>query len=209
MFTLIVIGFSLYSKMKNDGDNKWYNYEYVIKKKLMEMLVFVIMFFILIIFLNEAFSIDILVLLQLSQCWKFIFSIWIAKNICSGKKLYDWLNFNNFMQRVKEGEYKYATPENIMMDIIDSYNSNYILQNEKLGILKSLTPISLIPLIAGYILEGKNITVNWNWYTVAFFAILFLYFYNLWKCYKNMKFWKIRACEIQKELRHIQYKNEK
>jgi len=37
---------------------------------------------------------------------------------------------------------------------------HFKLQNEKLGILKSLTPVSLIPLVAGYILEVKNITVN-------------------------------------------------
>lgn len=209
LFSLIAMGFILYSKVKSDGEEKWYSFEYVIKKKLTEMFVFAIMVLILIIFLNETFSIDILVLLHISQYWKFIFSIWVVKNIYSGKKLYDWFNFNDFLQRVKDGKYRDTTPENIMMDIIDRYNSNYILQNEKLGILKSLTPISLIPLVAGYILEGKNITVNWDWYTVVFFAILFLYFYYVWKCYKNMKFWKMRVLEIQKELRQIQYKNEK
>lgn len=208
LFSLVVIGFNLYSKRKNDEDEKWHSYIYVIKKKLTEMIVFAIMIFILIVFLNEAFSIDIWGLLHVSEYWKIIFGIWIIKNICSGKKLYNWFNFNDFLQRVKKGIYGNTTPENIMMDLIDRYNSNYILQNEKLGILKSLTPISLIPLMAGYILEGKNITVNWDWYTVAFFTILVLYFYNVWKCYKNMKFWKMLECQIQKELRNIRYRNE-
>jgi hypothetical protein len=94
------------------------------------------------------------------------------------------------------------------MNIIERYNANYVIQAEKLGILKSLTPISLLPLIAGYILEGKNIEVNWNWYTIAFFTILVLYLYNLWKCYKNMKFWKLQMVEIQNELRDIQCKED-
>lgn len=204
IFYLICMAINLHSKMKEGKDEKWYNFMYVVKKKLMEMIVFAMFVLVFCIFINESFSINIVRNSYVCQYWKIIFSIWIIKNILSGKKLYDKFSFSDFIQKVKRGEYRHASPENIMLDIIDRYNFNYTLQSERLGILKSLTPISLIPLIAGYILEGKDIAVDWNWYTVAFFGILFLYFYQLWRCYKNMQFWKVRALEVQKELRDVQ-----
>jgi len=146
--------------------------------------------------------------LDLSQYWKIIFSIWIIKCFFSGKKLYEALNFFEFLRKVRDGEYRHTSPENIMISEMERYNSNYTLQVERLGILKSLAPISLLPLIVGYVLEGKNIVVDWNWYTVALFSILFIYFYNVWKCYSNMKFWKIRAGEVQTQLRDMQFEKE-
>ena len=208
IISLIFVAFSLYLKNKNESDEKWYCFVYTLKKKLIEMLVMLLFTWILILFLNETFSIDLIKMIHLSKYWKLIFGIWVWLNIVSGKKLYDRLNFSDFIQKVKKGNYRYTSPENIMLEIIDRYNANYVLQVERLGILKSLTPISLIPLIAGYVIEGKNIEIDWNWYTVVFFAILFIYFYNLWKCYKNIQFWKIRVLEVQKELRNVQYQSD-
>lgn len=204
ILVFIIIGIMLYIKMKNEDSLKWYSFLCVIKKKLFEMSCFAIMTWILIVFLNDAFSIDMLSLLNAPQYWKIIFSVWVVGNIHSGMRLYDWLNYTDFLDEVKTGKYPYKSPEKIMLDMMDRYNAKYLLQTERLGILKSLTPISLIPLIAGYVLEGKNVNVDWNWYTVAFFTILFLYFFNVWKCYKNMQFLKKRLIEIQKELRDIQ-----
>ncbi len=199
----IIIGIMLYIKMKNEDNLKWYSFLCVIKKKLFEMVCFVSMVWILIVFLNDSFSIDILRLLNARKYWKIIFSVWVVGNVCSGKRLYDWLNYTDFLDKVKDGKYPYRSPEKIMLDMLDRYNAKYLLQTERLGILKSLTPICLMPLIAGYVLEGKNVNVDWNWYTVAFFAILFFYFFNVWKCYKNMQFLKERLIEIQKKLRDI------
>ncbi len=202
------IGIVLYSKKKNDDDKKWYSFREALKREVMQMIAFGFIVYFLMFFLNEAVSINVVELLKLSKWWKIIFGIWIIVHIISGKELYDKLNFNDFLREVKNGNHSYTTPVNIFMNIIERYNANYVIQAEKLGILKSLTPISLLPLIAGYILEGKNIEVNWNWYTIAFFTILVLYLYNLWKCYKNMKFWKLQMVEIQNELRDIQCKED-
>lgn len=204
-----MIGITLFSKMKNGTDEKWYSFKYVVLKKLTEMIVLILMILALIIFLNESFFIDTLSVLNVTKYWKIVFSIWMLLNIVSGKRLYDWLEFGDFLQRVKDGKYGYTTPEIMILDIIERCNSKYELQKEKLGILKSLTPISVIPLIGGYILEGKKVAVDWNIYTISFFAILIWYFYSLWKCYKDMQLLKRRKLEIQRELTDIQYKSKK
>ena len=102
--------------------------------------------------------------------------------------------------------YNYTTPENIFLKRIDYYQTHYLLEKEKLGILKSLTPISLIPLLAGFLLEGQAIIINWNWYTVIFFGTLSWYFYSLRKNYNNIKLWKYKEIKIKDELRRVQNK---
>ncbi len=204
---IVSIGGNLYLKREND-DGKWYSFRAVLKREVIQMIVFGFIVYSLFVFLKEGVSINVVELLQLSEWWKIIFGIWIMVHIISGKELYRKLRFSGFLKEVKNGDYKYTNPVNVFMDIIERYNANYIIQTEKLGILKSLTPISLLPLIAGYILEGKNIKVNWNWYTIAFFTILAFYLYNLWKCYKNIKFWRLRMVEIQRELRDFQIKED-
>lgn len=205
----LLMGITLYSKMKGDGDKDWYSFVVVLKREIIQMMALGFIIFFLVYFLNESFSINVVELLQVIKYWKIIFGIWILLHMISGKELYNKINFSDFLQQVKDDKRKFTTPEKTFLDIIERYNANYIIQVEKLGILKSLTPISLLPLIVGYIIEGKDISVNWNWYTVVFFAILFLYLYNLWKCYKNMKFWKLYTVEVQKELRDIQCQDKK
>lgn len=195
-----------YTKYKVDENERWKYFGIALRKKLLGMIMLFVGIVFLTIFLEESFSVNIFELLHVSKWWKLLAVVWIINHIISGKKLYEEINFKYNLQEIKKREFGYRTTENIMLDIESRYNSNYVLQVERLGLLKSLTPVSLIPLIFGYILEGKELAIDWNWYTVVFFSILFIYFYNLWKCYKNMQFWKDRELEVQSALRDIQSK---
>lgn len=205
---IFVVGLFLYSKMRTEDDDAWYTFENILKRKLAESFVLIFMTVCVITILNNAFSIDVLKLINISQSWKSFVGIWLGICIVSGKRFYDRCRFRGNLYEIKYGEYK-AYAENIMLDEINRYEAQYVLQTEKLGILKNLTPVSLIPLVAGYILEGKDIKVDWNWYTIAFVVVLFVYFFALWKCYSNMKFFKLRVVEVQNKLRDVQYKKEK
>lgn len=203
---LICIAINLFLKMKNEDDEKWYSFFVTSKKELLQMLMQSVIVVILIIFLWESFNIDLVSLIKIGVYWKLIIGFWIVLHLKAGRALYKKLNFYNFLDDVKRRKYYYTTPQNIFLDIIERYKTNYEFEIERLGILKSLTPVSLVPLLAGYILEGKDVIVNWNWYTIIFFVILFFYFYNVWKCYRNTKFWKLQMLEIQKELRIVESK---
>lgn len=205
IFAFIFIAIILFFKMKQDGDNKWYKFSTVSKKELLQIIMQGIIALFLITFLKESFNIDLVRLLQIETYWKVIVGVWIVLHLKSGRKLYRNLNFFDFLDNVKSGKYYYTSPQNIFLDTIEKYKTYYELEIEKIGVLKSLTPISLVPLLAGYVLEGKDIIVNWNWYTIIFFTILFFYFYSVWKCYKNIRFWKIKILQIKKELRTLEY----
>lgn len=204
----VIVGTFLYFKKQTDEDDAWYTFRNVIKRKLAESFVLIFMTMCVITILNNAFSINVLSLINISQSWKIFVGIWLGISIVSGKRFYDKCRFRGNLHEIRYGEYK-AYAEIIMLDEINRYEAEYMLQTEMLGILKNLTPVSLIPLVAGYILEGKDIKVDWNWYTIAFVMFLFVYFFALWKCYSNMKFFKLRAVAVQNELRDVQYKKEK
>lgn len=199
---LFGIGFNFHSR-KNDSDEKWGAFIYVIKKKFLELMMIVVLFAVLIYFVNNIFSISIFQISNILYYSKIIIGIILMKIVSSGKHLYSELNYINFLQQVKKGKYSYTTPNNILTDLKSRYHMNYELQVERLGILKSMTPISLTPLIAGYIIEGKEINVNWNTYTIIFFSLILVYIYSMWRCYSDIRLWKLREFEIEKELRQL------
>lgn len=167
------------------------------------MLLFVIGLIIFEMFVSEIFLINIGEILDIRKYWRVAIGLWVLIRLRSAPKLYRRLNDRDFLRNIKSGEYNYTTPENIFLELIEEYSVNIEMQIEKMGIMKSLTPISLLPLIAGYVLEGKDIKINWNWFTIAMVAVLLIYLYNLWKCYYDMRFWKFRKIEIQRELREF------
>lgn len=205
IFLLACMALNLYFNKNSIEDYRLEYFVYVLKKKFTEMIVFLLIDLFLILFLTKIFYINITGLFHIFGCEKIVLGVWIIVNIFSGRRLYKKLYFNDFLRKVRRGKYNYMSSKNIMLDIFDRCDANYTLQAERLGILKSLAPISLIPLFGGYILEGKDIIINWNWYTMTFFAVLFIYFYNLWMCYKNMKLWKAQLLKVQSELRNLQY----
>lgn len=176
----------------------------IMKTKSIELLVFIVIFALMAFILNVTFSIDFLKSCDYKNFWSIIFAILMLKSFWSGRELYYFLNYNARIRETKkeiDGDIKL---ENIM----ERHQSNYLLEKEKLEILKSLTPISIIPLLAGFVLKGESLSINWNWYTVIFLGALFLYFYSLWKSYKNIKFCKYKEIEIKQELRDLINKKE-
>ena len=69
----------------------------------------------------------------------------------------------------------------------DSLNLEYELQKKHLNILELLSPISLVPVFIGLVFDKTNQHIDWTWYIIVSVIIILLYFYRLYRCYKNMK----------------------
>lgn len=198
-----IIGMDSYMRMKANRDGTWYNFKEAVVKKLVEMFMVAIVVWCIITILDVTFSIDVLTLFNVERNGKLILGIWLVVNIVSGRRVYIKRRFSHELNEIMYGDYKeYA--ENVLLDEINRYSNLFMLQKEYLGILKNLTPVSLIPLVAGYIVEGKIPGIDWNWYTIVFVAALLIYIFALWKCYDNMKILKMREVEIQNRLRVVQ-----
>lgn len=76
---------------------------------------------------------------------------------------------------------------NKVVEYKDSLNLEYELQKKHLDILKFLSPISLVPVFIGLVFDKTNQHIDWTWYIIVSVIIILLYFYRLYRCYKNMK----------------------
>lgn len=190
------------SKNNSDSENKFISVQVVIKRELIQMLVEIIGVIMLMLFLKSAFEIDVIKLLKVSELWKVFLGIYAIFHIRSGHRSCKLLDQSDFLRKVKRGEYSHTTPENIFQDLIDDYQTNYEMAIEKLNILKAMAPVSLIPIIAGVVLQGNILVINWNWYTVIFFGALLFYFFSIWKSFRNIRFWKNEKSKMGAELRN-------
>lgn len=206
MFLLYLAILTLHlSKSKNSvEDNKWNSYCVVFKNEILQMIVQFSIFIFLIFMIKESFNIDIINLFQVDKYCKIWVSLWIGLHFKSGVSFYNRLQFHDFLDKVKDGKYSYMKSETIYLNYIENYQANYEVEIEKISILKSIAPVSMVPLLAGFVFEGKTINVNWNWFTVIFFLILFMYLYKLWKSFKYLKIWKWKKIQMQNELRRLQ-----
>lgn len=191
---------------RNDREyeKKWFNFWFVLKRKFVETVITaVIMGGCVLFFINILQMIDKMLFWK---SYEFFVEICTIANICSGKKLYDGLNHCDYLDEIKEGKYNYSsiTPKDIFRGMLERYRANYDLEIELLGILKSLTPISILPLVVGYIFEGKNIVFSWNIYTGMLVIILLFYFVKMWKVYRTIKILKIRELEVIERIRDIE-----
>lgn len=109
------------------------------------------------------------------------------------------LDFSRFLSNVSKNKYSYMLRENIFQLEIERTEGLVEIQKIKIDILKSLFPSTLIPLIVGYVLENKKVSVDWNMFTISFGFLIVFYFFQLWKSYKNLKLFKDRIYQIKHE----------
>lgn len=190
-------------KKTKEDDKRWYSYVAVLKHEAFLAVIQMVIIIILMIFVLESFNIDVLKLINLDKYLKIILGVWITLHLRTGVTLYQKLNFSDFVDEVKSGKYNYTTPENIFLDLINGYQINYEMELEKLGIFKAMAPVSLIPLLVGYILDGNSIKIDWNWYTLIIVGSLFLYICALCRSYRNVKVWKVKKLDLENELRRL------
>lgn len=181
-------------------------YTIIVKKQLIEISILACFSGLVINGLKEMFVVDILEMVSVWQYLKFVLTIILLKSFFEGKRLYNGIGYMNIIEKIKSGKSWYKSPENGLIEEIKRSKLNYTLEKEKLEILKNFAPVSLIPLIGGYVLEGKNINLDWNVSTIFFVIILAVYICSVWKCYRNIKFWKENEWYVKNELRDLKYK---
>lgn len=127
-----------------------------------------------------------------------------------GYKAYGRIRFDDFLDDIEDGEYAYFPTRQEYENLIVDYQVSSELVKEKLEIIKSLTPISIIPVIAGYVLKGEDIVVNWNGCTIVFVLIIILFVWFLYDNYKKLCIIRCKCAEVEKRLNKIKHeKNDK
>lgn len=204
----IFTGYNLYIQKSFDSKRSWHHFIWIIKKRFIKAFMLIIALLIILIIVNDSFSFDLFKFSYFNKYWKISISLITLINIYFGKMEYFHLQFIYFLFNIKKEKNSYKSVKEYLLNLADSYTNRYLIKEKKLDILKSLAPVSLIPLLVGYILEGNSVVINWNWYTVILINIMILYFVYICKCYIEMKFDSVILLNIKFELRDIESQND-
>lgn len=169
-------------------------------KKLIEQItVFVVLYFII----NVCMEISVFRLLDEHKLIKLLIGCIMIYDTRYGYKAYGRLRFDDFLDDIENGKYAYCPTHQEYENLIIDYQASSELIKEKLGIIKSLTPISIITVIAGYVLKGEDIVVNWSGCTIVFVLIIILFVWSLYDNYKKLCTIRRKCAEVEKRLNKV------
>lgn len=171
-------------------------------KKLIEQL---IAFGALCFIINMCIEISIFHLLLEYRLIKVLIGSVVVYDLWYTHKAYGRLRYDDFLDDIENGKYAYCPTQLEYENLIIHYQMSVELIKEKLGIIKSLTPISVITVIAGYVLKGEDIVVNWNGCTIIFVLIIILFIWSLYDNYKKLCDIKHKCLEVEKRLNKNRY----
>ncbi len=180
------------------------NIEIVSERYGIELVIGLIIIGILLSFLELSFSINLIDKFNLLEYKEILVVIYVFIQIIRGREMYAYLNERSIIRDNKYNEK--GNDEKIMeiTNILDSYNTSYIIAKEKLELLKCVSPMSIAAVVITYILENEVVFVNWSNYLIFLFVTLFLYFYVIYCAYKRTEFFKMRELEARKDLRELE-----
>lgn len=192
---------------RNNGESqneKWIEESIQIQRIWQENLVMFTLIMLVWLLGKGIFGINIHKMDFFERYGKLIIGVYLIYVFCQMKKRHQNLDFSKFLDNVLEHKYSYLSSENILQLQMERLEDFAEVQKTKIDILKTLFPSTLIPLIVGYVLENKKVTVDWNMFTINFGFLVIFYFFQLWKSYKNLKTIKYRIYRIKENKMMLQ-----
>ena len=197
---IIIKGISVYQE--NDKNKKMtfrVTLHIGLKKLTEQIIVFVVLQFII----SVCIDVSILHLLFEYSLLKLLVGSVAIYDLRYAYKAYGRLRFDDFLDDIEDGKYAYCPTKQEYENLIIDYQASYDLIKEKLAIIKSLTPISVITVIAGYVLDGEDMTINWHGRTIVFVLTIILFVWSLYDNYKKLCIIRHKFAEVEKRLNKI------
>lgn len=195
LLVIFIVGFCLYSNDKDRFFKYWTN----IKYELIQMFVEFFLLFFLTVFLFEIFKINIITSLKFKLYGKMILGFWIGNHI---KHLYDFNKYSaiqEYISKVKNCDCG-RKPDIIFKEKVKNYEFLIEDKQEELALYKSFSPVALIVLVAGKIIDS----VDMDKYIILFFCGIFFFFYKVLNCKKNLFLLRRDKYEVEIELKRYQ-----
>ena len=205
LFALISL-LNIYNTYQNSDKNKRLSLKTAVKigiKNFFEKLIFsAALWLIMLMYLQ----IDILDFLLKHSLVMISIIITVTLSIYRGYVAYRNIRFYDFLDEIEQNKYNYNPSQLEYENALVHCRISIEILTQKIDIVKSMAPISIISILAPHILEGKNININWNLYTIVFatasaFAVFLLYNYL-----KKLCTLKRKHAIIEQRLNKYKYK---
>lgn len=137
--------------------------------------------------LSEVFNINALRLANEYGIANTAVGIWLLYCIHDGKVVCELVGQDNFIEEIEE-----CRLCNSIQDELEYWKvwekEKYDNLSTKLDLLKSFAPVSLISLIAGYLIEhSEEVEIEWNAYLIIFVIIIGWFIFEIVNTYEKMK----------------------
>lgn len=202
IIAVLIKGFAIFS---DNNENKKITFRVTLHSGFEKLIEQIIVFIVLCFIINMCIEINVINLLLEYGLIKIIIGGIAVYDLCYSYKVYGRLRFDDFLDDIEDGKYMYSPTQSEYENLIIDYKTSIELIKEKLGIIKSLTPISVITVIAGYVLEGEDIVINWNGCTIVFVIFIILCIWAIYDNFKKLCNIKLKLAEVEKRLNKNKY----
>lgn len=202
---LLIGGLNICNIYQNSNKNKQLSLKVAVKigfKAFFQQIGFLIALWLIILL---CLQIDIFDLLIKHSLVKMGIIATVALSVYRGYVAYRNLRFYDFLDEIEQNKYDYNVSQLEYENALVNCRILTEILTQKIEILKSITPISIISILAPNILEGKNININWNMYTIVFIVISAFVAFLLYSYLKKLCATKQKYAAIEKRLNKYKY----
>lgn len=215
LLLLITIGilvtkfFNLRNKSQINDNYEYFNFESALVRELLQIIVEIAIIVVLFLMIDSVVKIDMYKLLNTKVFLRVYIGLYALYHLSSGRKRIKELSEIQFKNDIMINETTLVI-KNMFQGNISFCKIRYELELEKLNLLKSMIPISLIPTVAGYIFRNNIEMIRLNVFTIIFFTAIAFFFIQLIMTYRNYKYWKLEKHMIEVQYReYLQKENKK
>jgi hypothetical protein len=175
---------------------KFGNFKFTVTRKLAEVLTVIVVIAVAIFLGNSIFAFSVLNLVdneQIKQIFIICGAEFLLCEVKDGYALYKDLNYHFFILNL-EIENKLRDCNNL----VDELTLRIKINKERLDLLKALSPISVVVLLVGFLIDrSKQSQLDYNYFVIILVVVLGYYFlqiYRSWSLY----------CKFERQLQEAQ-----
>lgn len=145
------------------------------------------------------FQTDLFVILQFDKMWKTILSILIINQLIEKGRLYRKLMFSKSLRdlEIEKELYEVQLEYNYYLNLS---KHQLDVADYKMGILKSLAPLSLLTTLGGYYIQYNSKNIDWDKYSIVLLICLLYYVYQYKQTYVKVKDLKYDIFKMEQDI---------
>ena len=200
LFLVLIVLYIFFKVYRLQTYNKWDVSDIlsVFKQELEKMIVEGFLVGALIWILHTIFKIDAIKVLNIDSYWKIILGAWIIIHLYQLNDYIRNLKTNRYIRDIKAGKYS-DDAESIFLSEIERLNVKIELQKEVISIYKAFTPMALIVLFLGRLMDGAEFDI----YVTIFCLAILCYGYVVFLKFKELKNLMFRKYDYEMELKEF------
>lgn len=160
--------------------------ELTAKRVVMQLVVLVFFF----CFTDGCLGIGLLKLIRKHNTENLAIGVVLLASVHFTRRTYARLRFDDILDEIHKNDGVYFSAKKRYSDMLIELETSIDIVEKQIDVLKSITPVSVLSVMASAIIKGEGIIINWNIYTLLFLVAILgivLMSYDKLKTYQSLK----------------------